>query len=52
MSQSIEARLAELGVELPDAQAPAANYVPFVRVGELMHNSGQVPFADGKLTPG
>ncbi len=38
----IEARLAELGVSLPDAPAPAANYVPFVVVGSLVHISGQI----------
>ena len=38
----IEARLAELGIILPDAPAPAANYVPFVRVGNLVHVSGQI----------
>ena len=37
MSGEIEARLAGLGVTLPDAPAPAANYVPFVRVGDLVH---------------
>jgi len=37
-----EARLAELGIELPKPNAPVANYVPFVRVGELLHISGQV----------
>lgn len=36
------ARLAELGVDLPDAPAPAANYVPFVKVGNLVFVSGQI----------
>jgi len=39
---SIEARLAELGVTLPAAPAPAANYVPFVVSGNLVHISGQI----------
>jgi enamine deaminase RidA (YjgF/YER057c/UK114 family) len=41
MSQ-IEDRLAAAGVVLPQPNAPVANYVPFVRVGELVHISGQV----------
>lgn len=42
MTGKIEARLAELGVTLPDAPAPAANYVPFVQVGDLVFVSGQI----------
>lgn len=41
MSQ-IEDRLAELGIELPRPNPPVANYVPFVRMGDLVHISGQV----------
>jgi enamine deaminase RidA (YjgF/YER057c/UK114 family) len=41
MSQ-IEDRLAELGIELPTPNSPVANYVPFVRMGEMIHISGQV----------
>ena len=42
MSGEIEARLAALGVTLPEAPAPAANYVPWVKVGNLVHVSGQI----------
>lgn len=39
---SIENKLAELGVTLPNAPAPAANYVPFVQIGETVYVSGQI----------
>ena len=42
MPGPIETRLAELGLTLPDAPAPAANYVPFVRSGDLLFVSGQI----------
>ncbi|MFQ3594635.1 MAG: RidA family protein [Sphingomonadaceae bacterium] len=50
---SAEARLQDLGIVLPDAAAPAANYVPFVEAGGFLHISGQIPFAaDGSLLRG
>jgi enamine deaminase RidA (YjgF/YER057c/UK114 family) len=39
---SIEKRLADLDIVLPQPVAPVANYVPFVRVGSLIHISGQI----------
>ncbi|MBT5301960.1 MAG: RidA family protein [Tateyamaria sp.] len=47
----IEARLADLGVKLPDAPAPAANYKPFVQVGDIVYVSGQISSSlDGLIT--
>ncbi|MDA0361540.1 MAG: RidA family protein [Proteobacteria bacterium] len=42
MTGIIENKLTELGVELPNAPAPAANYVPYVKVGNLVYISGQI----------
>ncbi|MBT3553882.1 MAG: RidA family protein [Rhodospirillaceae bacterium] len=49
MAGHIEARLTELGIELPTAAAPVANYVPYVITGNLVFVSGQVPLAGGEL---
>lgn len=50
--QEIDARLAELGLTLPQAAAPVAAYVPVVEAGGLLHVSGQLPFVDGRLVTG
>ena len=49
MGETIEKRLSDLGVTLPAAAAPAANYVPFMRTGNLVFTAGQLPLKDGKL---
>ncbi len=48
---TIETRLAELGITLPEPVAPVANYVPFVRTGNQVYISGQISLgADGLVT--
>lgn len=48
---SFASRLADLGVSLPDAPAPAANYVPFVKSGSTLYVSGQISNGpDGLVT--
>lgn len=49
MSEAIEARLKELGIDLPVAAAPAANYVPYVLNGNTLYISGQLPMEGGKV---
>lgn len=41
-------KLKDLGYELPDAAAPAANYVPYVVSGAHIYVSGQIPFINGQ----
>jgi len=51
MPSQIDNRLSELGIDLPDAPAPAANYVPYVISGNLVYVSGQISQnADGLIT--
>lgn len=49
---NIDARLAELGIVLPEPAAPVAAYVPAVEAGGLLHISGQLPFVGGALVKG
>ncbi|PZU58228.1 MAG: hypothetical protein DI547_10810 [Sphingobium sp.] len=49
---SIDTRIAELGLTLPQPAAPVASYVPTVEIGGLLHISGQVSFKDGALMTG
>jgi enamine deaminase RidA (YjgF/YER057c/UK114 family) len=49
---SIEARIAELGLTLPEPAAPVASYVPAVEAGGMLYISGQLPFLDGVLMTG
>jgi len=49
MTGRVETRLRELGLAVPDAAAPAGNYVPWVRTGTLVVISGQLPLRDGAV---
>lgn len=49
---SIDAKLAELGIALPEPAAPLAAYVPVVVQGGLAHVSGQLPMVGGQLVTG
>lgn len=46
---SVERKLAELGLTLPEAPAPVASYVPAVKQGNWVYVSGQIPLRDGKV---
>ncbi|MFD7865747.1 RidA family protein [Streptomyces sp. NPDC057682] len=49
MAGAVEAKLAELGLTLPDVVPPLASYQPAVRTGVYVYTSGQLPMVDGKL---
>lgn len=50
MAGMVEKKLQELGITLQEPRAPMANYVPYVRTGNLLTVSGQVCLdGDGKL---
>lgn len=49
MAGKIDARLAELGIALPEAAAPVANYVAYVVSGNVVHVAGQLPIENGEL---
>lgn len=52
MTSSLTQRLIDQGITLPDAPTPAANYVPFVQIGDLVHVSGQLPMGPDGLILG
>jgi enamine deaminase RidA (YjgF/YER057c/UK114 family) len=49
MSSKVEERLKAAGITVPAPTSPAANYIPFTRVGDLVFVSGQIPMVDGKI---
>ena len=49
MTGNYEKRLSDLGLELPEAAVPIANYVPYATSGALVYISGQLPLRGGKL---
>lgn len=50
MTNTIESRLSQLGVKIPEAPKPVASYVGFVRQGDMLFVSGQLPLEAGALT--
>jgi enamine deaminase RidA (YjgF/YER057c/UK114 family) len=49
VSSALDARLADLGIEIPGVAKPVASYVPAVISGNLVFTSGQLPFVEGVL---
>lgn len=46
---TLKEKLESLGYRLPAAPVPAANYLPYIQTGNLLHVAGQVPFEHGKI---
>ena len=49
MSGTVNQRLTDMGVELPNPAAPAANYMPFITTGKMIFVSGQITVLDGEF---
>ena len=49
MARTVEQRLTDMGISLPEPAAPAANYVPFVTTGKMIFVSGQITILNGEL---
>ena len=49
MVSKIEDRINQLGIKIPQVSAPAANYVPYIKTGNQVFISGQLPAVDGKM---
>ena len=49
MAGRVDAKLKELGIDLPAPMAPIAKYVPYVVTGNVVVISGQLPAVDGKV---
>jgi enamine deaminase RidA (YjgF/YER057c/UK114 family) len=50
MTTSAETRLAEMGIEFPEAPAAIGDYIPVVQFGDMVVTSGQLPMQDGAMT--
>ena len=50
MTTNAEARLAEMGIEFPEAPAAVGDYIPVVQFGDMVVTSGQLPMQDGSMT--
>ena len=49
MAETVEQRLKDMGISLPEPAAPAANYVPFITTGKMVFVSGQITILNGEL---